>query len=306
MALFGALLLAGCTPPPQPLPPPPQPAAPAQSGCNCSITSIIFFDPGSASLSPKNLAAIQQDANLYARQVPHPIVIAGGADTAEAATNMAVSLRRAQAVAAQFEADGVPAAEIIVQDNGARHPMIPTGPGAAQLMNRYVMSQIQMAPLAAAVPVPAGPFQIQNIDLYQPNAMLVARLGADGARPLAAYITQIKAGLIALFAAAPPQPGVTAALVVGVKPGGAVHSWIVAPAGSLPAALAAQIQSAVQAIPPVAVQGGPIAFAVVFNAWGGGAAITDPQHPVPMPPEWTKGAAGPELVPDGVFARIWP
>src|ERR1700757_704538 len=125
IALLGAFFLAGCTPPPQRLSPP-QAAAPARSGCNCSMTSIIFFDPGSASLSSKNLPAVQQDANFYAKQAPHPIVIAGGEDAAEAATNAAVSLQRAQAVAAQLEADGVPAADIVVRDNGPRHPMLPT------------------------------------------------------------------------------------------------------------------------------------------------------------------------------------
>jgi OmpA family len=303
MAVLGAFFLAGCTPSQQP---PPQAAASAPSGCNCSMTSIIFFDPGSAVLSPKNLAAVQQDATIYARQEPRPIIIAGGADAAEATTNAAVSLERAQAVAAQLEADGVAAADIVVRDNGSQHPMIPTAPGAAQIMNRYVMTQIQMVPVATAAPVAAGPFQLRGIVLYQPNAMLVARLGANGARPLSNYIGQIKVSLASVIAAAPPQPGVTAALVVGVKPSGAVRTWLVAPAGSLPAALAAQLQTAAQAVPPMAVQNGPIAFALVFNAWGGGAPITDAQHPAPMPPEWRTGAPGPVLVPDGVFARIWP
>jgi hypothetical protein len=70
--------------------------------------------------------------------------------------------------------------------------------------------------------------------------------------------------------------------------------------------LAAQIQSAAQAVPPPVVQNGPVAFAMIFNAWGGGAPIADARHPVPMPQAWTQGAPGPELVPDGVFTRIWP
>jgi hypothetical protein len=294
LLLLGTLFLAGCTPP----------AAPAQSGCDCSMTSIIFFDSGSASLSPKNLAAVQQDANFYARQAPHPIYITAGADTAEAATDSAISLQRTKTVGLQLVADGVPEAAIFVQDNGTQHPMVPTGPGVAQIMNRYAMVKIQLAPPAVAAS--AGPFQMRSVALYQNNATLVARLGANGARSLATYVGQIRARLTALLAAVPPQPGVTAALVVGVKPDGAVRTWIVAPAGGLSPALAAQIQSAALAVPPVVVQNGPIAFAIIFNAWGGGAPITDQTHPVPLPTEWTAGATGPELLPDGVFARIWP
>ncbi len=294
--LLLAFALTACTPPAPPLG---APAAPG--GCNCSMTSIIFFDPGSAALSAKNLAAVQQDANFFAKQIPHPVIITGGADTAEAERNPSLSWQRANAVATQLEADGVPAADLIVTDAGTQHLMIPTGAGVPQLMNRYVMTRIQVAPA-----VPAGPYQMQSIVLYQPNAMLVARLGPNGARPLANYIKQINASLAALFTSAPPQPGVTAALVVGIKPGGAVRTWIVAPTGAVSPTLAAQIQSAAQAVPPPVVQNGPVAFAMIFNAWGGGAPIADARHPVPMPQAWTQGAPGPELVPDGVFTRIWP
>jgi hypothetical protein len=40
------------------------------------------------------------------------------------------------------------------------------------------------------------------------------------------------------------------------------------------------------------VQGGPIAFAVVFDGFGGGGPkVVDKRHPIPIPPAWT--AAGP-------------
>lgn len=294
--VFFALLLAGCAPPA------------ARPACNCSMTSIIFFDPGSATLSSKNLAAVRQDVGFFGRQVPHPILIAGGADTAEAVANPGVSLARAEAVANELEGDGIPAADVIVRDNGTQQPMLPSGPNVSQVMNRYVMVRIQLDPVsgATAVPVAAGPYQMRSVVLYQPNAMLVARLGPGGPMQLANYIGRINAGLSGVFAKAAVQPGLTAALVVGVKPGGAVRSWIVARPDTIDPALAAQIQAAAAAATPIAVQNGPLVFAIVFNAWGGGAPITDAQHPVPMPPEWTQGASGPELVPDGVFARIWP
>jgi hypothetical protein len=248
---------------------------------------------------------VQQDAALYAKQVQNPVTVSGGADPAEAATDAGVSLRRAREVAAQLEADGVPAADITVQDNGAKRPLLPSAQGAQQIMNRYVMIRFQIAPLAPSAPVATGPYQPRGVVLYQPNAMLVARLGANGAQPLANYISQLNTSLSAQFAAARPQPGITAALVVGVKPGGAVRSWVVLRAGTLSPALTAQLQSAAEQVPPVAVQQGPIVFAIVFNAWGG-APAANTQNLAPVPAEWTRGASGAESVPDGVFARIWP
>ncbi len=163
-------------------------------------------------------------------------------------------------------------------------------------------------PLLFFVPVkpPAtGPFQMQSIVLYQPNSVLVARLG--NAAPLAAYIGQVEASVSAVIAAAPPQPGVTAAIVIGVKPGGQSRAWIVQPGDSLSPALVSQIESAAEGVLPVPVNGGPIAFAMIFNAWGCGPPITNATHQVPMPKEWLSGApTAPETVPDGVFARIWP
>jgi hypothetical protein len=81
----------------------------------------------------------------------------------------------------------------------------------------------------------------------------------------------------------------------------------VAPDGALSPAQITRIEAVADAVPPVAVQQGPIAFAILFSVWGGGPPITDARHPVPMPPEWFTGAPpGPILVPDGVFARIRP
>jgi hypothetical protein len=157
----------------------------------------------------------------------------------------------------------------------------------------------------AAASFTAPAFQVKGVVLYQPNSMLVARLGH--AAPLADYIQRIDVHLAPLFAAALPQPGVTLAVVVGVKPGLLSRSWVVAPDGSLPAPLIAQIQAAADAVAPVRAQNGPIAFAIMIDAWGGGAPITDAAHPVPMPQAWQNSApTAPELVPDGIFARIWP
>jgi hypothetical protein len=62
-----------------------------------------------------------------------------------------------------------------------------------------------------------------------------------------------------------------------------------------------------EAVPPLKIHGGPIAFAIIFNLWGGGVPNTDAKHPVPSPKQWDQAAPkGDFEVPDGVFARIWP
>lgn len=146
-------------------------------------------------------------------------------------------------------------------------------------------------------------FRQQEIVLYQPNAVLVARVGS--AVPLGAYIKQLDASLAASFDAMPPEAGVTAALVMGVKPGMKSRAWVVTGRNHMSAALIEKIETVAEAVPAVPVQGGPIAFAIIFNVWGGGVPVTDAKHPVPMPRQWFQGAVGNFEVPDGVFARIW-
>jgi len=171
--------------------------------------------------------------------------------------------------------------------------------------NHSLVFLIPVAPAGQGAALCNPAFHVQTVALYQPNAALQARLGTAG--PLAYYINVLEASLATAFAEMPQQPGVTAAVVMGVKPGLLSRAWVVAPAGALSPARIARIEAVAEAVPPVAVQQGPIAFAIVFSVWGGGAPITDAQHPVPMPPEWFAGAPpGPMLVPDGIFARIWP
>jgi len=160
-------------------------------------------------------------------------------------------------------------------------------------------------PVTAAV-INGGPYQVHSVLLYQPPAVLIARLGQNSAPALAAYIARINTAVAPLFAAAPAQAGMSGALVIGIKPGGAVRSWIAEHPGALPDALAADIETTIDALPPVPVQNGPVAFAIRFDAWGGGTPITDATHPAPIPAAWLAGATGPETVPDGVFSRIWP
>jgi hypothetical protein len=163
---------------------------------------------------------------------------------------------------------------------------------------------------ACSSPPPPGPamsavYQQKSVVLYQPDDVLLARLGMDGQNSVPAYIGRINTVLTGVFSKAPAQSGVTAAIVLGVKPGGAVRAWIVAPPGAFSDDFTAQLQAAAQAVPPLPVQNGPVALALIFNAWGGGPPLPSGTNP-PTPKEWMAGAKGAEAVPDGVFARIWP
>jgi hypothetical protein len=164
------------------------------------------------------------------------------------------------------------------------------------------------APVPVVTPLPAitGPFQVRSLVLYQTSQTLTARLGPQGVPELSAYISRINAAVAPIFAAAPVQAGVTGALVIGLKPGGAVRSWVAERPGALPDSLVSQITAAINALPAIPVAQGPVAFGIRFTAWGGGAPITDATHPAPIPQAWIDGATGAEEVPDGVFARIWP
>ncbi len=154
-------------------------------------------------------------------------------------------------------------------------------------------------------PVVTPPYQQKSVVLYQPDDVLLARLGMEGQNSVPAYIGRINTALTGVFSKAPAQSGVTAAIVLGVKPGGAVRAWIVAPPGAFSDDFTAQLQAAAQAVPPLPVQNGPVALAIIFNAWGGGPPLPSGTNP-PTPKEWMAGAKGAEAVPDGVFARIWP
>ncbi len=297
---------------------PPQEAASAPSTRDCELTALTSFASGSALLSQENILAVQRAANLITSQVPRAVVVAGNADGPEAAADATLSGRRARAVVAQLEADGVSAADIVMRDNGAREPIAEPRSGVPEPINRdtLILAQLSAAP-GQAICVGTEPdqtppgadlvFSARSAEpMYQSNATLAARLGPEWPTVLNGYTSRITFGVGPIFINAPPQAGVTVALVVGIKPGGAVRAWLIDPEHGLSVAMTKQILAVPQFVPPPPVKNGPVVFALFFVGWGGGAPIINTQHPLPMPPEWTQGAPGPESVPDGVFARIWP
>jgi len=58
-------------------------------------------------------------------------------------------------------------------------------------------------------------------------------------------------------------------------------------------------------IQPATVQGGPVAFAILFTIKGGGRPVTQESNPMPIPQEWRDAAKQenkPLLVPEGFLA----
>jgi hypothetical protein len=151
-------------------------------------------------------------------------------------------------------------------------------------------------PIQATAPSPrqAG-FRQVSVLFYQPDAVLKARLGPDA--KLDGYIRHVDRAAASALAKA-TAPGFKAALVIAVKPGGTSRAWLVS-TGKIAPALRDDLTLAAEAVTPPAVQGGPVAFAIIFDAFGGGGKpVVDAAHPIPIPPEW-RGKISQSPLPQG-------
>jgi outer membrane protein OmpA-like peptidoglycan-associated protein len=118
-------------------PPPPPMAAAAPS-------YMVFFDWDRSNLSQQALATIQQAANTYKTKGSARITATGHADRSGPENyNMALSLRRANAVKDALVRDGVPATAISVIGKGETQPLVPTADGVREPQNRRVEIVIQ-------------------------------------------------------------------------------------------------------------------------------------------------------------------
>jgi len=140
--LAATFMIAACDEPaPATAPPPPPPPAPT--------SFMVFFDWDSAKLNPQATSVVGQAAAAYKTKGSSRITATGHTDTSGSeAYNMALSLRRANAVKDALVQQGVPATAIAVVGRGEQGLLVQTGPNVREPQNRRV--EIVIAQAAAA------------------------------------------------------------------------------------------------------------------------------------------------------------
>jgi OOP family OmpA-OmpF porin len=105
---------------------------------------MVFFDWDRSNLSQQALNTIQQAADAYKTKGSARITATGHTDRSGPENyNMALSLRRANAVKDALVRDGVPATAITVVGKGETQPLVPTADGVREPQNRRVEIVIQ-------------------------------------------------------------------------------------------------------------------------------------------------------------------
>ena len=119
-------------------PPPPMPAPVA------APSYMVFFDWDRSDLSAQALSTIRQAAGAFKTKGSARITATGHADKSGPENyNMALSLRRANAVKDALVREGVPAASIAVVGRGESQPLVQTADGVREPQNRRVEIVIQ-------------------------------------------------------------------------------------------------------------------------------------------------------------------
>ena len=125
----------GVAAPPPPPPPPPVVSPPS---------FMVFFDWDRSKLSQQALTTIQQAANAFQAKGNARITATGHTDTSGPESyNMALSLRRANAVKDALVRDGVSAQAISVVGMGEKGLLVQTGDNVREPQNRRVEIVIQ-------------------------------------------------------------------------------------------------------------------------------------------------------------------
>jgi OmpA family protein len=140
-----AFVLSACASQEPPPPPPPPPVAQSQA-------FMVFFDWDRSNLSAQAVQTVQQAAAAFKTRGSARITATGHTDTSgPEAYNMALSLRRANAVKNQLVTEGVPAQAINVIGRGEANPLVATGDGVREPQNRRVEIVIDGGQVASGV-----------------------------------------------------------------------------------------------------------------------------------------------------------
>ncbi|MBN9540724.1 MAG: OmpA family protein [Reyranella sp.] len=146
VAATAALLLSACDDP--------QPATTAPPAAVAPPSFLVFFDWDRSNLSAQALNTVQQAATTFKTRSSARITATGHTDTSGSEQyNMALSLRRANAVKAALVKEGVPDGAISVVGRGEQGLLVQTGDNVREPQNRRVEIVIVGAPMAAATPM---------------------------------------------------------------------------------------------------------------------------------------------------------
>jgi outer membrane protein OmpA-like peptidoglycan-associated protein len=134
--LFGAALIAGVQ------------AAAAEPQTNVAATTpassapsslLLYFNPGSATVRPKDVALLDQASRLYREGKPIVMIVSGSTDsTGSPAVNLRLSQRRANNVLQGLVSRGIPVERFQVTAKGETDLLVPTPPGVSEERNRRV------------------------------------------------------------------------------------------------------------------------------------------------------------------------
>jgi outer membrane protein OmpA-like peptidoglycan-associated protein len=117
---------------------------------------VVNFGFDQATLTEQDRRVIAQAAEDYRRTGSARVTVTGYTDTSGSASyNLELSQRRAEVVANELEANGVPATNIVTVGRGEENLLVATGDGVAEPRNRRVEIVVQEPP--APVPVAAAP-----------------------------------------------------------------------------------------------------------------------------------------------------
>ena len=134
--LVGLRYAFGSAPAPAPVSAP-APVAAAPSPVSRSY--IVFFDWDKADLTDRARQIVSEAAANSTKVQYTRLEVNGYTDSSGTqAYNQGLSVRRAQAVAAELVKDGVPKNAIAIEGFGETHPLVPTGAGVREPQNRRV------------------------------------------------------------------------------------------------------------------------------------------------------------------------
>lgn len=135
LLIAAAALLGGTAARAQNPPAPASQASPAKAQDSLSI----YFDPGSAAVTPQGQTILDQAARTYRDGKPIVMVVSGGTDsTGSAAANLRLSQQRADNVLQALVARGIPIERFQILAKGETEPAVAAPEGTPEARNRRV------------------------------------------------------------------------------------------------------------------------------------------------------------------------